>query len=233
MPQDIMTTDAAAAILSAVINKKNAEIFRNTKDLPFSVQTITFDLSTAVIQTQPKKIGFPFKSFYVADATDTNVSISMKTNSNDETQSAFPIKKNDSWESDEIVNSAFLFWSAQPAKSITLVFFTDARFRSGSQISVTGGGVAIIDGSTITGPTRATLAAATAGIIAPALSTRKVATIQNKTSADLYIGASAVTNSGANEGIVIPANGIIYWRNTGALYGYSVAGGNVHRNEEE
>lgn len=232
MPQDVMTTEVAQQVLGALINLRDAQLFRNTKDNPVSIFPITLDLSTAKNVNAPQVIGFPFRSFYVADATDTNVIVQMKVNSNDEQQGKFPIRKNDAWSGDGFSNKAFLSWDAQPGKSMTIIFFLDSSFQSGSQISVTGGGVSIVDGSSVSIPAAVTLSAATAGIIAPALSTRKLATIENTTGADLYIGDATVDGSGAGRGLKIPAGAFIYWRNTGALYGYSAAGGDVHRIEE-
>ena len=148
-------------------------------------------------------------------------------------QSSLQTKLHDSWINEFPVAEAYLDWSAQAGKTMTIVFFLESEYRSGSQISVTGGGVSLVDGSTITGPTRVTLSAATAGIIAPADSLRKVATLYNDSGADIFIGDSTVTNAGATKGIPFPNGTILYWKNTGNLYGYSVAGGNVIRNEEK
>jgi hypothetical protein len=227
---EIFTREAADEILRRITEGARAAIFQGSTQKPFGIQKEVVDLSTASVN--PKRIGFPFRSIYVESATDVLANISLKPNSSDSFQSAIKLKQNDSWSRDLPVSEAYLSWDAQPGKTITLVYMLDSEFRSGSQISVTGGGVSIVDGSTVTGPTRVTLAATTAAAIAPALSTRKKATIENKTGADLYIGDSTVTNSGATEGIKVAAGGIIYWQNTGALYGYSVAGGNVHRLEE-
>ena len=232
MEREILTPEEVALILKSADLVKRARIFEGTTQKPFGVQTITLDLSTAVLSTNPYKVRFPFRSIFVRDATDVYVTVNLQPQSQDSYQSAFAMTKNDGWVADYPVTEAYLYWSAQSGKTITLVFFTDSAFKSGSQISVTGGGVSIVEGSALTGPTRVALSAATAAQIAPALSTRKLAVIQNKTGASLYVGDSSVTDSGATEGIEILDDGIIYWRNTGALYGYSTAGGNVHRIEE-
>lgn len=231
--KEILTPESAALVMQLANQVRDAAIFQGTTVAPFGVQSITLDLTTARLQTQPYKIGFPFKSVYVSSATDTTVSVNLVPNTQDSYQSSVPFGLNDSWTVDQPVSNAFLFWSAQSGKSITIHFFVDSEFRSGKQISVTGGGVTLVDGSSISGPTRVTLSATTATIIAPALSTRKKCTIQNKTGADLYIGGSTIgAVGGATEGIKIPIDGIIYWQNTGALYGWSVAGGNIHYLEE-
>lgn len=228
----IMTADQAAMILDKFNEIQRARIFEGNTQRPFSVQKMTIDLTTARLSTQPYKIGFPFKSLYVQTATDVYATVNVKLLTQDSSQSSFPMKLNDSFNNEFPIAEAYLDWDAQAGKTITLIFFLDSEFRSGSQISVTGGGVSIVDGSSILLGT-VTLAAATAAVIAPADSLRKVATIQNKTGAVLYVGDSSITNGGATEGINIQPDGIITWRNTGALYGYSVAGGKVQRTEEK
>lgn len=228
----LLDADQAALILSKLSEIQRAKIYEGNTQRPFLVQKMTINLSTAKLETDPYRIGFPFKSVYVQTATDVYSTVNIKLLTRDTTQSSFPIKLNDVFSNEYPISEAYLDWSAQAGKSITLIFFLESEFKSGSQISVTGGGVSIVDGSSISLAT-VTLAATTAAAIAPADPLRKVATIQNKTGADLYVGDSSVTNAGATEGILIPINGIIYWKNTGALYGYSVAGGKVQRAEEK
>lgn len=229
----IMTAEQAAMILDKFNEIQRARIFEGNTQRPFSVQKMTIDLTTARLSTQPYKIGFPFKSIYVQTATDVYASVNVKLLTQDSSQSSFPMKLNDSFNNEFPIAEAYLDWEAQSGKSITLIFFLDSEYRSGSQISVTGGGVSINDGSSITGPTRVTLAATTAAAIAPADTLRKVATLYNDSGADIFLGDSSVTDSGATKGIPWANGTILYWRNTGALYGYSVAGGNVIRNEEK
>lgn len=235
MERKLFTPEAVAALLSSGFDQKGAEVANLISQKPFSVQTIRIALDIAgTFNASVRRVGFAFKSFWVNDATDVNVTVRMKVNSLDETQSFFSIRKNDAAVSTGFFSDAFFAWDAQAGKFLELTIFTDAEYRSGSQISVTGGGVSISDGSTITGPTQVVLAATTATVIAPALATRKTATIQNKTGADLYVGGSTIgAVGGASEGVKVAADGIIQWRNTGALYGWSVAGGNIARNEEE
>lgn len=229
----VMDKETSNMILDAAREIQRARIFEGSTQRPMTVQKLTLDLTTAVLETRPYKIGFPFKSIYVQTASDVYVSVDVKLQTSDSLQSSFPMKLNDSFINEFPISEAYLSWSAQSGKSITFIFFIESEYRSGSQISVTGGGVSINDGSTITGPTRVTLTAATAGIIAPADTLRKTATLYNDSGADIFIGDSTVTNAGATKGIPWPNGTLIYFRNTGVLYGYSVAGGNVIRNEEK
>lgn len=231
--RDIMTKEVSDAILKTADEIKLARVYEASTQKPYSVQIVTLKLDAATLPTNPYKIGFKFKSFFVVGATDSSVSVNLKVNSRDDLQSSFPIKINDSCDFDNMVAEAYIDWSAQATKTITIVFFTDAAFRSGSQLSISSGGVSIFDGSTISGPFRIAVPAVTATIIIAQNTSRKVATLQNKTGALLYIGGPFVGAVGsANEGIAFPDQSIIKWNNTGALYGWSVAGGNVSYIEE-
>lgn len=212
---------------------KTAFLTRANSEKTVQGHRIVLDLTTARDINNPFEVLFPFRSVFVEQASDANTFFYLKPSNREDMQKPFRMGLKDSWALPYQIPKCFLHWSAQPGKTVELVFFADGEFRSGSQISVTSGGVSISDGSTVSGPTQVVLAAGVAGIIAPQLLTRKVSIIQNKTGSDFYIGAATVTSSGATEGIKIPDGAIIEHRNTGALYGFSPAGGNVHRLEEE
>ena len=226
-----MDLDAAKALLERASELSQAQIIEGSTQRPFEMQSITLDLTTARSVNDPFKIGFPYASLFVRSTTDSTVSVSFKPGSRDEFQSAVSIKQNDSMHFDRQMSEGYLYWTAQSGKSITIVFFVTARFQSGSQLVINAGGISIADGDTMS-LNSVNLSAATAAAIAPALSTRRVATLQNQTGADLWVGDSTVTNSGATQGIKIADGATFYWRNLAALYGYSVAGGRVNRLEE-
>lgn len=139
-----------------------------------------------------------------------------------------PLKLNDSFKLSEPVNSAHLIWSAQTGKSMTLYFFVDSEYDSGRQISVSGGGVSVTWGDTVT-ETQVTLVAATSQALFSALATRKHGAFQNKSGASIWIGSlSTVTDTGATQGFEIPDNAIAEWKSSATLYAYSVSGGVVN-----
>lgn len=227
--KEIMTPEEAALIVQQSNLISRAWIADQIAQRPFSVQIETIDLNTAVLETNPKILRGQFKSIYVQEASDVNVYVNVKLGSRDSTQSAFKMRANDSISMSQPMNEMYLHWPAQSGKTLTLVKFTDVQFQSGSQVSIAGGGVAILTGTTVTGPTTVTLIAATQGIIIPANTSRKQVTLQNKTGADLYIGGSTLIST---EGIKVSADGLIVWTNTAALYGYSTGGGDVAYIEE-
>lgn len=218
---EFINPEIAAQIVQQSNLIAKASVADQLAQRPFSVQKEVFDLSTAKLDTAPHHIRGQFKSLYIQAATDTLAYIEVKLGSRDTTQSPFNMKLNDSVSMDLPMSEAFLSWPAQAGKTLTLIKFSDARFESGSQISVTGGGVSIVDGSSFTNE-RVDLTAATAVLVASSDSTRKKATITNNSPADVWFGASSVSNTGANLGIRVPTGGILVWQNTAALYAYSV-----------
>lgn len=220
------TAEEVNLILQRANEVNRASVFEGSTQRPFEVQSMTLDLSTARLETDPLRIGFPFKSVFVRSATDVYVEVSMRPISRDSFQSAVPLKYNDSLVFERQISGAFLHWTAQASKSITLLFFVSSEFRSGSQVSQTGGGVSIIDGSSFSTAV-VTLGAASATLVAAQDTTRKQCTIQNNSGNDIWFGGSSVSSSGANLGYKVAANDTFIWRNTAALYAYSAAGGDV------
>lgn len=228
MPE-IMDRQTADEILRAFDTLKKAEIFRESTQNPFGVQKVVLDLSVARDPSRPYPIGFAFKSFYVQKATDVLASVNMRPTTVDSFQSSFTVKQNDSWNSDRQTSGIYIDWVAQPGKSMEIIFFTNSEFRSGSQISVTGGGVSIVEGSTFS-QAALTFVPATPLLIFASDSTRKVGIFQNKTGASVWIGGASVTNSTAFYEVIPGAE--LPWKNTAALYGFSLAGGVGHKTEE-
>jgi hypothetical protein len=190
----------------------------------FDIKKIVLELDTARDQSNPFVIGFPFKSAFVRDATDQVVSVELYPNTTDLFQESAQLKINDSLVFPNQLARAYLTWDAQPGKTITLLLFTRGEFRSGSQLSLTGGGSAITEGSAVATST-STLVAATATEIFAQLTTRKVGTFRNNSGASIWVGPAGVNNTpGANMGFEVLNGEVFTWKNTAALYGYSVAG---------
>lgn len=226
--RELMTEETAREILSAVKERRDAQLFQNKSNTPFTVQKLIIPLDTARNENDPYSIRVPFRSFWVQSATDINVTVNVRLLTRDSYSSSFSIIKNDSYSHDDMCTEMHLDWAAQSNKSITIILFTQGEFRSGSQISVTGGGVFLSEGTSFTdGPV--TLGAATPTIVFSVDSTRALGVLQNILPTSIWVGDSAVTNSGATIGEEIPAGGYFEWRNTAALYAYNVAGGDIFR----
>lgn len=214
--QIIAETDAnrAAQIQDVVVN--------NYSD----IQVYTIPLDTAKTFADPFIIGYAFKTLWLKNATDNTTEVSVRFNDKDRVNSEVPLRNNDVVESESLFGSAYLSWSAQPGKTITLIVGVRTSFKSGALIN--SGTLNLAVPATATGPTRVTLAAATAAVVVAADPATKNAIVQNHTGAPAWYGpSSSVSNTGANQGIEVPDKGILLWSNQTALYGYSVAGGDV------
>lgn len=229
--KDMFTRTQAADLVDSLNRPDEARIAYQRSERPVHCHKIELlDLTTARLRSDPLEIAFPFKSVFVEEATDTFVKVYMLLGTKEAHQDAFKLDLKASIELDYPIQKAFLYWDAQPGKSITLKAFPEARYRSGTQISVSSGGVAVNEGTAVSAGVQNTLAASAAAVIAPADSTRKVSIIQNNTSSDIWIaGTNAVSNTGATQGIKMVPGEKYEYRNTAALYGFSLVGGDVTR----
>lgn len=206
--------------------QRDADIRSSISDRPFSMQKYgPLALDTAATETNPYKIGIPFDGVFVRDATDSLTTVKLSFHSSDslQLQNAVDLKINDSFELPKPVGSGYLQWAAQAGKTLTLFVFLGGKFKSGSQLSLTAGGVSITEGSAFV-TAQFSLTAATASVIFAVDTARKMGTWRNETSATVWVGTSVVSNTGSNKGIPVLNNEIVVWRNSAALYGYSVAG---------
>ena len=226
--RDLMTEETAREILSSLRDRRDAQLFINKTNTPFVTQKLVIPLSTARNEADPYSIRIPFRSFWIQDATDVNVTINIRLLTRDSYSGSFTVRKNDAYSHDDMCTEIHLDWAAQAAKTITVILFTQGEFRSGSQLSITGGGVYTSEGTSFTdGPV--TIAAAAATIVFAQDSTRVLGKLQNILGTSIWVGDSAVTNAGASIGEEIPAGGSFEWKNTAALYAYNVAGGDIFR----
>lgn len=203
---------------------------------PFSMQRIqlTSDLlGTARGEGSPFKINFPVTSFHVEDATDSNtvVRVSAFSASINQINNYKEVKINDAIEFDRPVNELNLTWDAQPGKTMTLVVFVDMKFRSGSQLSLTAGGVSVTEGDTWSHSAEA-CDDATPALLLASNSDRKLGLIQNKTGYDLYVGSTNAMTADESSILVEPGES---WetRYTGDVYGLFESGGTGDVNASE
>ncbi|MCM2278319.1 MAG: hypothetical protein NDJ89_09610 [Oligoflexia bacterium] len=186
------------------------------------IEVQTFDLATARSENDPFEVG-SFRSIWIASATDSSAEVSFRPNSRNKQQGAVPLTKNAVFSQIVPMARGYFHWSAQAGKTMTVVMSRLAEIRPGSLINQLAGGVTLADGSSFT-VSAAVLAAATAGLIVAQDTDRKCLTFVNESGADLWIGGASVSNAGANKGVLVVAGEKVVWRNTAALYGYSVAG---------
>lgn len=216
------------SVLDANNIRRDAFIAQDDRSRPRYQLRMTIPLDTAAGEMNPYIIENPFDGVVVEDATDNDTSVRLSITSPEaqNIKNYTTIKKNWSLDSDKPFRRALLTWDAQSGKTITLVFYLGVRVRPGSLISELTGGVTVLDGDSLA-TSVVTLAAATATQIVGSSSSRGVVTIQNNTAASVWLGPSTVSNTGANLGIEVAAGALVKWRNPSALYGYSVAGGDL------
>lgn len=224
--KEVINNQSAELALAPQRAIDQARIYEGGTQKPFGLQSIVLDLSADQLVTNPFKVSFPFKSLYIMDASDPNAYVYFKPETDNTYQSAVKLQLKD------ILNAGFpiaggnFYWDAQSGKSITVIFSVEMEFRSGSQVQNTTGGVTLADGTGFT-TTVTTLAAASATAALAQSFTRKVATIQNNSGASIWVGPSTVTNGSTTLGFEIGAGQSFQWRNSQALYAYSVLGGDI------
>lgn len=223
MEKIILDDGIVRRVLADALLKQDAEIFRGSTQQPFEVQVVNLDLTTARTPENPYPIRFPFKSVFVRTATDSSVSLDLRVQTQDSYQGKASLKLNDSLIFGQQQASAFLSWDAQSGKTMSLIFFVSAEFRSGSQVSQNAGGVSISDGTSATDSCVSTTASTVVTCFS-ANTSRKKGTIQNATGGSIFVGPlNTVSNTGANRGFEVVPGAVFYWRNTAALYAYPAA----------
>ncbi len=216
----------AAAIQQAVEGRKR---------VCFSV---TIDLTTAQTSTSPLELAFPFRTYWVQDATDSTAEAFLVPNPHNEgnLNAAIPVHKNDSARLDNPVSGGYLYWTEQSGKSMTIFFFVDADVRPGSMINTIAGGVSISDGSSLSSANldstgdqaSVTITSAAVQEVCPSDTDRKLLEIYF--SGPVWLGDSSVAVG--TRGIYWPG-GLYEYKNSAALYAIAVgadvtATGNHH-----
>lgn len=213
-----LTAALAKMIFDQITEGDRAAALQNQMDITQYCVPYVIDLSTARTAQNPFVIGFPFRSCFIRTATDSLTNVNMRLDAPDDAAGDISLKNNDSFVLPFRAAKAFLNWTAQSGKSITLLIFPYGEFRSGSQVSSTAGGVSITTGDSVTTNAVATVTTATAQLFASD-SSRKMMVIYNHGAVSIFIGGSTVTDqAGANPGIEIPPGGSYEWDSTAACY---------------
>lgn len=203
-------------------------IYASSVGVQNEVRSITLTLNTAVLSTAPFAIGFPFRSLYVVGATDSNVLVNLKLATQDSFQDSIPLQLNTSYVLPFSTNKAFLHWTAQTSKTITILFFVHGEFSTNSVQVVQSGGVRITDGSAVAEQAVATVTTTAAQLFASD-TTRIKMMISNFGGTSIFIGgtSSVTDDAGGFPGIEIAPGGSYAWENTAACYAISKGGSNT------
>ena len=219
---------SALATLSDSRKYELARILSQFVNPEQDAQVMTLALDTAQGVAKPFEVG-SFTSLYVQDATDGNVSVNIKLNSNLVGTSSFQLKRKDTFDNNGYpVSRAYLDWSAQSGKTITIILFRHASFKPGTTLTQVSGGSTLSDGSSYARAIVAPVQGAAATALFPADSTAIKRTSFNDSGVDLYVGEAATITDGvavaANKGLLWPNGTPLVSQNTAALYVYNPAG---------
>lgn len=195
-----------------------AEILEANEQVERECDSITLPLDTARTREDALELNFAFRSFIVIDATDAQVEIQARLNSRENSNPFFPIRRGTTLKMPKPAKRVFLHWTAQPGKSITILFFFRGQLETNVLSLVNSGGVGILEGTSVTNASVSMGAAAATAIFA-ANDERVVGTFRNETGASIWVGPSGVTNL---TGMEVKHGEVFEWRNTAALYGYVV-----------
>lgn len=196
----------ASQVINANRRVDQAYIEQAQSNAPDLIRKVTIDLTTAATLGNPKKLSFAYRSVYVSEATDSSVTVDLYVNSDKSSVEGFPLSSNDSLSFDHSIKNAFLTWSAQSGKTITLIFILDGEFRPGSLFTQVSSAV---EGNTFTPQAPITLTTTYQTIIAQDL-TRTVLNLICDTE-------WVITNSTATYYFPVAANTPLVLKNTAAF----------------
>lgn len=215
-------------IISNFLNRLEALTRLNSDSRPRLQLRVPLPLDVAATISNPTKVSGVFTGFYVESATDTATTVNLSTTSPETANLAnfTTLRLNDASGFEQPVKDVYLTWTAQPGKTVTIVFYTGMNFIPGSKISVTSGGVAVSDGSSsVTAMTQTQITNSITQILASD-SNRISATVTNMGPMPCVVGGSTVqwpSQNATTPGTVLGVGESIKWQNVGALY----AQGNV------
>ena len=233
MPE-IMSPKTARFIVDQASELERAKLLINSTQRPYHFSQLVIALDTAKLSTDPLKIGFPFKGVTVLTTSDSTTTVSMRIGSNDDLAPLIALRQNNTLNFDEPVNEAYISWTAQVGKSLTLLFAIDCVMNIGVATTAITGGIFQQDGTAVNPIASVSMATGIATAIAPSLSTRKSCSLVNNTGGTIYLGGdnTVTADATATGGIPTTAGSVFQWRNTAALWAVSATGGLVNRLEE-
>ena len=212
-------------VIKDFLLKQSAAIRYSSDANPFSMQRIVLDLTTARVEGDPFRIGFPITGLHVESATSSSTKVKMSLNAPtiDQIRNYKEIKLNDVMQFDKPISGASITWAAQSGQTMTIVVFVDVKFASGSQVSVTSGGVSITEGDAWSHDAAIACNGSTATELLNANTNRKLGVIQNDSAYKLYLGStSAVTST---TGLLVEPGQTFETRYTGDVWGIYETGG--------
>lgn len=217
-------------ILRDESDKKNAAIAdsSNHRKLKIRKETIFLDNGYGPdYGSNAYLVNYPFKGVFVKSASDgfTTATLAVDDDSSASIQSGFDLGINDKFNIGRFASKGFIVAPPQPGKKMTIWFIVDGDFTSGSQLSLTAGGVSVTTGTGMT-PQPAVSVGASAVKLLSSDSTQKKATVTNLSGGTIYVSGTsavktAVGGAGTTIGIPIGVGQNMEWTNQGELWAIS------------
>lgn len=211
-------------VVRKALSKFLSDLEQSTKVRPDTEKRIRIDLSVDR-SLAFEEAGYPLRSIQVVNQTDPTCKFELIPESMEDhkVRHAIPLGINDSWDFGRSISRWFIKNDPQPGKFIELLISVDGTFKSGKQVSVSSGGVSILEGSSYE-TTKFDLTALTPYELFPADADRKLGTWKNE-NGQCFIGPSnLVSNTGTNKGEKVEIGEMIEWKNPCALWVYPLVG---------
>lgn len=202
----------ADAFVKSEFLKSDAYLEDLKKNCRSEILVLNYSLTTEVTEANAIRIGYPFQSLYVLEASDAATYVQIKLDTNNQYEGNLKLFKKDSCSFPYQHRDAFIYWPAQSGKSLTLILFVTGMFKPGSFYAEISSAV---EANSITNVAPVNVGGSATAILAQDLN-RKVAILYNAGSNIVYIGASSVTTA---NGIPLAPSGSISYKNTAAIYG--------------
>lgn len=211
--------------------QSDAQIRRSSDLRPRMNLRLALALDTAATAQNPFVINNPFNGFFVEGATDatTQVNISLGSADGYATDNPIGLRVNAAAHFDTEVKSAYLTWTAQAGKILTINFFMGIDFRPGSTVQSFTGAVSIINGASVVTGVLGVGGASNSLTVTNAAAVQLCQTNLSRGEFDFYTDQAiwiGDVNVAVNRGILIPANSNFTFSNTGTLYAIA-AGANA------
>lgn len=126
-----MSTEEARAIVLQAQNVFDASIADQQRSSPKEIQSYPIDLSIERTRANAIKVSFPFKSLLVEQASDINTFVYVVPISNESGNDPLRMGLRDVYKSEFGFRECYIYWDAQPTKSVLLKFFVRSNIENG------------------------------------------------------------------------------------------------------
>jgi hypothetical protein len=127
-----MTEEQAQAVINALNQAFDATIQKAQSRPPLETSELILDLSVARPRNNPFPVSFPFTTIYIEETNNPLANIFFIANDNVSIEPATRLSLKDALRFPNGVRKAFLYWDAQPGRTIKIKFYVTAQIELGS-----------------------------------------------------------------------------------------------------